>query len=78
MRVALNRAVSGTTFINGGWINTDTITAREIYVSHLSALTANLGVVQAGVIFNKTPGRTTTWSNYTMAISLDQGFIHIR
>jgi phage minor structural protein len=43
-----------TTFINGGQIYTNSVTANQIAVSVLSALTANLGTVTAGSLTSNT------------------------
>ncbi len=47
-------AYPGTTYINGGDIYTNTVTANEINVSSLSAITADLGTVTAGSLTSNT------------------------
>jgi len=74
MKAELSRAVDGATYINGGWINTNTITAEHIYTTTLSSITANLGTINAGVMYNS--GANS--SNYTFMVNLDSGEIHIR
>ena len=74
MKAELSKAVDGATYINGGWINTNTITAEHIYTTTLSSITANLGTINAGVMYNS--GANS--NNYTFMVNLNSGEIHIR
>ena len=75
---------TNTTTIDGGKITTGSVTASQIAagsitadrlsVSTLSAVSANLGIVNAGVMYNSGANE----SNYTMKIDLNAGEIHIR
>lgn len=69
--VAIN---SGSTTINGGMITSYSINASKLNVSTLSAITANLGTVTAGVIYD------SSWngSTYKMKIDLNNGSIYIK
>ena len=62
------------TSIDGGVITTGVVNAARLNVNQLSALSANLGVVNAGVMYNS--GANS--SNYTFMINLNSGEIHIR
>jgi len=62
------------TSIDGGVIKTGYVQAARIATNSLSALSANLGVVNAGVMYNS--GANS--SNYTFMINLNSGEIHIR
>ena len=73
-----------TTTINGGKITTGSITATQIdagsvtadrlSVSTLSAVSADLGIVNAGVMYNSGGSAVS----YTMKIDLNAGEIHIK
>ena len=84
--IAYNPATAvnaGTTTINGGKITTGSVTATQIAansitadkldVANLSAITANIGTVTAGVLYDNTWDGTT----YKMKIELNNGEIHI-
>ncbi|MFA7030155.1 MAG: hypothetical protein WC179_07780 [Candidatus Cloacimonadaceae bacterium] len=84
--IAYNPATAvnaGTTTINGGKITTGSVTATQIAansitadkldVANLSAITANIGTVTAGVLYDNTWDGTT----YKMKIDLNNGEIHI-
>lgn len=62
------------TLIDGGVIKTGYVLAKYIKADYLSALSANLGVVNAGVMYNS--GANST--NYTFMVNLNAGEIHIR
>ncbi len=62
------------TSIDGGVIKTGYVLANRISANELSALSANLGVVNAGVMYNS--GANS--SNYTFMVNLNSGEIHIR
>ncbi len=79
-------AVSGTSYnvndwdynitehIHGSLLVDNSIFAQKIYVQTLSALTANLGTITAGVLYD------STWngSTYKMKVDLNNGIIHIK
>ncbi len=62
------------TSIDGGVIKTGYVLASRISANELSALSANLGVVNAGVMYNSGANA----SNYTFMVNLNSGEIHIR
>lgn len=64
----------GTTTIDGDKITTGTIDASKINVLNLSALSADLGTVTAGIVYD------SSWDGitYKMKIDLNNGFIHIK
>jgi hypothetical protein len=64
----------GTTTINGSHITTGTIAADKINTTSLSAISANLGTVTAGIIYDSSWDGTT----YKMKIDLNNGGIYIR
>lgn len=59
--------VSGTTTIDGGKIATGTITADAINVNSLSAISANLGTVTAGIIQSKNYVANTSGMKLSLA-----------
>lgn len=65
---------AGNTIINGGQIQTNSIEANKLTVSQLSAITADIGTITAGVLYNT--GGTPT--NFTMRIDLNAGSILIK
>lgn len=69
-----NAINNGTTTINGGKITTGSITANKISTTSLSAISANLGTITSGIIYD------TTWngSTYKMKIDLTNGSIYIK
>jgi hypothetical protein len=64
----------GTTVISGSNILTGYIKANRIDANYLSAISANLGTVTAGIMYNSGGNA----SNYTMKIDLNHGEIHIK
>ena len=70
--ITSNEIAAGT--ITATQIAAGTITADKITTTTLSSLTANLGVINAGVLYNS--GGSA--SSYTMKIDLNNGEIHIK
>jgi hypothetical protein len=86
---SLGKTIINGGYINTGLVNANSITANSISadkimansisadklsVTQLSAIVADLGTVNAGVLFN-TGGNA---SSYTMKIDLNNGEIHIK
>ena len=67
----------GTTTINGGKLTTGSIYAEKLNVTSLSAITANMGTVYAGVIYDNSY-YTSVGTDYKMKIDLTNGEIHIK
>ena len=65
---------STSTIINGANIRTGKVVADRIDATTLSSISANLGTINAGVMYN-TGGNSIS---YKMKIDLDNGEIHIR
>ena len=63
-----NGAISATTTINGGLIQTNTILADAIAVDQLSAITANIGTVTAGIL------KSSDYA-YTNGVFADKGIM---
>jgi len=67
------------TTINGNVIRTGTIVADHINTSTLSALSANLGIIKAGVMYDKSAVFNEDGTvNYSMKVDLTKGEIHIK
>lgn len=67
--------INGNTVINGGQIETNSITADKIEVTDLSSINANLGTITSGLIYDSS---WTGGNNYKMKIDLNSGSIYIK
>ncbi len=72
-----NHILTDTSSIDGGLITTNSITADKIVVDDLSAISADIGTVTAGVIYDNTYA-TSGGASYKMKIDLNSGSIYIK
>lgn len=76
---AYGDAISSTTKIDGGLLQTDTVLANAIYVTTLSTLTANVGTLTAGIIQSSDYSYTSgNYSTSGFAIDLTNRFIRAK